>query len=175
MTNSLFTWSTNYRRHLAWALRLTLVAMLMVSGAGKLLDSREASQFLIALANSHPVAEKWADDFIMGLSILEIVLAGSLFHRKSVRIGLTVLSGMLFVFSVALAIMLARDVPLESCGCSGAFGGEMAIETALLRNLILLVAVMGSYLLLASNPHPGSPAKIKSPRDCHLEDLRDCS
>ncbi|MDZ7291868.1 MAG: hypothetical protein ONB44_16370 [candidate division KSB1 bacterium] len=144
-------------------MRLAIVVLLFISGAGKLLDGREASQFLIALANSHPVAEKWADDFISGLSIFEIVLAGSLLHRKSVRIGLSVLSGILVVFSIALAMMLARNVPLDSCGCSGAFGGELTIEIALLRNLILLVAVVGCYLLLATNPRPGSPATIKSP------------
>jgi hypothetical protein len=39
----------------------------------------------------------------------------------------------------------------------------MTIETALLKNSILLVAVMGCYLLLASNPGSGCPAKTKSP------------
>jgi hypothetical protein len=152
-----------YRLAITWILRLTFAVLLTASGIGKLLDGREASQFLIALANSHPVAEKWADDFIRVLSVFEIVLAGSLLHRKSLRVGLSVLSGMLVLFSVALAIPLTRDVPLDSCGCSGAFGEEMTIETALLKNSILLVAVMGCYLLFASNPVSGCPSKTKSP------------
>lgn len=147
-----------YRLAFAWILRLAFMILLVNSGVGKLLDGREASQFLVALTDSHSVAEKWADDFIIGLSIFEIVLAGSLLQRRSVRIGLSVLSGILVVFSLALAIMLARDVPLDSCGCFGAFGEEMTVEIALLRNLILLVAVMGCYQLLASTPRPSSPA-----------------
>ena len=147
-----------YRLIFSWILRLTFVVFLVISGIGKFLDGREAGQFLIGLTNAHPVAEKWADDFISGWSIFEIVLAGSLIHPRSVHFGLSILSGILVVFSAALAVMLARDVPLDACGCLGAFGEEMTIETALLRNLILLVAVTGCYLLLPSNPHPGSPA-----------------
>jgi hypothetical protein len=141
-----------YRLAFAWILRLAFVALLTISGIGKLLDGREASQFLIALANSHPIVKKWAAHFIIGLSVIEIVLACSLLAQKSVRIGLTILSGILVLFSAALTLILVRDVPIDACGCFGSWGGEISVEIALIKNLILLFAVLGCTLLLGSNP-----------------------
>lgn len=139
-----------YRLAITWMLRLTFVVLLTASGVGKLLDGREAGQFLVALTNSHPTMERRADDFIIGLSIFEIMVAAFLLHRKSVRMGLSILSGVLVLFSVALVSALIREVPMNSCGCFGSFGGEMSIEIALLKNLIFLIATMACYLLLAS-------------------------
>jgi hypothetical protein len=155
----------NYRLGLAWVVRLILAMALMASGLGKFLDGREAARFLVSLTNSHPVAEKWADAFIIGLSILEIALAGALLHHRSVRIGLAILSGILALFSGILAVALVRDVSIDSCGCFGGLGGEMSLERALLRNLSLLAA-SGCYLLLDSTPHadvkthPTDPPKV---------------
>jgi len=143
-----------YRLAFAWILRLAFVALLTISGIGKFFDGREASQFLIALANSHPLVKKWSVHFIIGLSVIEIVLACSLLAQRSVRIGLTILSGILVLFSAALTVILVRDVPIDNCGCFGSLGGEISVEIALIKNLILLVAVIGCYLLLVSKPRP---------------------
>jgi len=148
MDKKLLTGIRRYRLAITWMLRLTFIFLLAASGVGKLLNGRKAGQFLVALTNSHPAMERWADGFIIGLSIFEIILAGSLLHRRSIRIGLSILSGILVLFSGALIAVLVRDVPLRSCGCLGAFGGEMSLEIALLRNLVLLVAALGCYLLL---------------------------
>jgi len=141
-----------HRLAFAWILRLAFVALLTISGIGKLLDGREASQFLVALTNFHPLVKKWAAHFILGLSVIEIVLACSLLAQRSVRIGLTILSGILVLFSAALIVMLMRDIPIGACGCFGSLGGEISVEIALIKNLILLVAVIGCSLLLGSNP-----------------------
>lgn len=141
-----------YRLAITWVLRLTFVVLLTASGVGKLLDGREAGQFLVAFTNSPPTMERWADDFIIGLSIFEIVVAAFLLHRKSARMGLSILSGVLALFSVVLVSALIREVPMNSCGCFGFFGGEISIEIVLLKNLILLIATMACYLLLASAP-----------------------
>lgn len=122
----------SYRLAIVWILRLVLVVFLVISGTGKLLDRHEASQFIVTLTHSHPVVEQQADSLIIGLSIFEIVLAGSLLHRGSARIGLFVLSGILVLFSGVLVVVLVRDGSLHSCGCFGAFGGEMSLEIALL-------------------------------------------
>ncbi len=139
-----------HRRAIAWMLRLILAILLAITGIGKLLDRHEASQFIVTLTNANPVVEKRGDALIIGLSIFEIVLAGALLHRRSVRIGLLIFSGILALFSSAMGIVLVRGRSLDSCGCFGAFGGEMSLEIALLRNLLLLVAALGCYLLLVS-------------------------
>jgi hypothetical protein len=140
------------RLALAWMLRLAFAIVLTVSGIGKLLDQHQASRFIVTLTNSNPVIEQRADGLVIGLSIFEIALAGSLLHRRSVRVGLSILSGILVLFSGVQSLMLVRGTSLDSCGCFGAFGGEMSLELALLRNLLLLAAASGCYLLLVSTP-----------------------
>lgn len=142
-----------YRLAIAWLLRLVLVVFLVISGIGKLLDRHEASQFIVTLANSNPIVEQRADGLIFGLSIFEIALAGSLLVRRSVRIGLIILSGILVLFSGALVMVLLHPGSLISCGCFGVFGGEMSLEIALLRNSLLLATALGCYLLLVTTPH----------------------
>ncbi|MCI0618802.1 hypothetical protein L0244_37990 [bacterium] len=146
-------------------LRLILAVLLVISGIGKLLDRHVASQFIVTLTNSNPLVEQRADGLVIGLSIFEIALAGSLLHRSSVRIGLFILSGILVLFSGILVMVLVRGGSLGSCGCFGIFGEELSLEIALLRNLILLIATLGCYLLLVSshadvNTHPIDTSKL---------------
>ena len=146
-------------------LQLILAVLLVISGIGKLLDRHEANQFIVTLTNSNLVMEQRADGLVIGLSIFEIALAGSLLYRSSVRIGLFILSGVLVLFSGILVMVLVRDGSFHSCGCFGAFSGEMSLEIALLRNLILLIATLGCYLLLVSTPHlEANTRPIDSPK-----------
>lgn len=142
-----------HRLAFAWILRLILAVLLVISGIGKLLDQHRTSQFIVTLTHANPVVEQRADGLVIGLSLFEIALAVTLLHRRSVRIGLLILSGILVLFSGVLIAVLARDGSIDPCGCFGAFGGEMSLELALLRNLILLITTLVCYLLLVSTPN----------------------
>lgn len=141
---------TNKTRNIiVTTIRYLLGGLFMLSGIGKLIDSSDARYLVELMATEFYWLIEYATFIVTTTSVLELILAGLLFWGK--RLGPTLIASLALIlfFTGVLGYFYIQGQSVASCGCFGAFGGGGGLEVTLLRNAILLVFIIGSYLVMA--------------------------
>lgn len=137
------------RNIIVTTIRYLLGGLFMLSGIGKLIDSSDARYLVELMATEFYWLIEYATFIVTTTSVLELILAGLLFWGK--RLGPTLIASLALIlfFTGVLGYFYIQGQSVASCGCFGAFGGGGGLEVTLLRNAILLVFIIGSYLVMA--------------------------
>ncbi len=136
---------------LLWAVRLALGGVLLFSGVGKLLDPSTAQNFVETVAREVEVLSVFTAlpllRVVQGFAVLELVIAALLVVGIQARQAFLALLSIVVLFTIALGALYLRGEQVPTCGCFGAFGGEMTLEVALLRNLVLMALILAGLVL----------------------------
>lgn len=129
-----------FRSEKLWRYLLSFIlsAVFIVAGVLKLAAPAAFTQDILSY---RMLSETWSTFFAASLPWLEIMAGGMLFVRPFRLSASFVMVGMMTVFTLAVALALARGLDI-SCGCFGKafeeYGGSGL--TFLLRDLVLLTA-----------------------------------
>ncbi len=139
--------------------RLVLGLLFVYAGAIKIWDvggmQWSAPQFAADIANFRLVGGDFAILLAIFLPWVEIVAGVALILRRLYPGALAVLTGLMLVFTGAVASALARGLDVR-CGCFGKAGAETDLPLALARDLVLLGALL--FLAVAERYGPHSRA-----------------
>lgn len=138
-------------------LRLTLAAVFAVAAVGKLADRPGTRAAVISFGAPARVAGAIA----LGLALAELAVAVALLLPGSTVAGALGALLLLALFSVAIAINLARG-RRPDCHCFGQVHSEPIGARSLLRNGALAVAAGGIIALAANDPGPNALAWVVS-------------
>ena len=132
---------------LAWALRLALGGLFLVTGALKLEDP---GAFALEIHN-YQLLPELAPWLAATLPAMELAIGGAIVvgTRAWVRAGALAAVGMMLVFTTAVGSAVGRGINI-SCGCFGSGSGPVTSATVL-RDLALLAASF-ALLKLAEGP-----------------------
>lgn len=81
---------------------------------------------------------------VVAISEVEVVLSGLLTVGCAMDFGLSF--GMVAGFTLGLVTLLSGET-VATCECFGAFSLSLSLEATILRNLVVLVHVLVSFLL----------------------------
>lgn len=135
---------------------LLIGALFVVAAVAKLAD---LPTFARQIRNFHLAPVAITNLLAMVIPWIELLAGACLVVRLGVRSGAWVVFGSLVVFTVAVAIALARHLNIE-CGCFGALGATRVGVGKLAENagMLLLAAIAA----LEPRP-PGAPAAAAGP------------
>ncbi len=129
-------------------IRIILGFVFLLSGAGKLFDSGYVNYDLIRLLSEEFFwIIEYAALIMITISLTELLLAVLLLWGKWLRFALTASLLMLLIFSSVLGYYYLQGTNVEGCGCFGAFGFGGGLEVTLIRNLVLIVLIIGAFFL----------------------------
>lgn len=137
--------------------RLALASVFITAGALKALDPSSFAQ-----AIHHYQLTPWAASVAAAhyLPWLEITCGICLFHPKLRLAALWILIGLILVFSGALGSAWARGLDIE-CGCFGSGAANANYPLSLVRNAVLLSALVFSAIR-GILEKPGVPSRASS-------------
>ena len=147
-----------YRAGLAWALRLGLGGLFLLTGALKLGD---VPAFATEIHN-YQLLPRLAPMLAATLPTIEIALGLALVagRRHWARAGALASTALLAVFTAAVASVVVRGINI-TCGCFGEGSGPVTLLTVL-RDVALVVAGAALYRLLQRAPAEGATAAVVS-------------
>jgi uncharacterized membrane protein YphA (DoxX/SURF4 family) len=149
-----------------WLLRLAVAGVFLTAGILKIWDfthGRPATpDFTIAIQRFELIP--WPD-LTVALAVylpwVEVITALGLFWRRLALGAALATTGMSAVFLIALASAWARGLDI-SCSCFGKSAGPVDYPTAILRDVLLLVASLALVIHEArrapKQPSPGTSA-----------------
>lgn len=140
--------SPTVKRRSLLAIRLLLGGVFLLSGVGKLIESNDARYLVELMATEFYWLIEYADAIVIGTTAVELGLAGLLFWGRRLTWALLGSAALLLFFAGVLGYFYLRGFNVASCGCFGAFGGGGGIGVSLLRNLVLLAMIAGTFLLM---------------------------
>ncbi len=137
---------------LRYLLTFVLAAVFIFAGVMKLSDP---SAFTQDILRYRMLSEMWSALAAASLPWLEIMVGISLFLRPLRLSASFLLAGLMAVFTLAVAIALARGLDI-SCGCFGKTFQEYAGSgfSFLMRDMILLTASCALFWLILRKDYP---------------------
>jgi putative oxidoreductase len=115
--------------------RLVLGSIFLYAGIIKVIDP---SGFALSIYNYHILPGWLINPFAIFLPWIEVVVGAALIVGAFVSGASLIVTGLLFMFAVALAFSLARGLDI-SCGCfSTSQNGDLITWTYLARDVVLL-------------------------------------
>jgi uncharacterized membrane protein YphA (DoxX/SURF4 family) len=140
-----------YRRYTLLAIRIIVGTVFLFSGIGKLIDSGYVNYDIVRLlANTYFWIIEYAAHIIISLSIIELLIAVFLCWGKYLKWTLSAALLILSGFTGILGYFYLQGMDVASCGCFGAFGFGSGLEFTLIRNLILILLIVGAFLLMTN-------------------------
>ena len=128
-------------RWLALASRFGLAALFLFTAGAKLWILKKFAGNVAELLSAAAINyERWRWPVTIGVIAAEVIVAGLLVVRRTVRLGALMAALLLIGFSgfALYYVYILHGEPLE-CGCfGGIIGSQLGLKTAL-RNLVLLV------------------------------------
>lgn len=140
--------SRKYRQIFVTTSRFIIGILFLVSGTGKLINSTDARFLVELLATEFYWLIEYADLIVVLTSILELIIAAILLWGKYLISAFTAALAMLLVFTGVLGFFYLQGMNVANCGCFGAFGIESGMDLTLLRNLVLIALIAGTYLAM---------------------------
>lgn len=137
-----------YKKTALTTLRIILGAVFLLSGIGKLISPVDARYLVELLATEYYWLIEYAGPIVIATSIVEVILAVFLLWGRYLKWALGGTLALLVGFSSVLGYFYSQGMSVESCGCFGAFGFASGIEFTLIRNLVLGLMVVGSFVLM---------------------------
>lgn len=135
---------------LALALRYGVAGVLLFAALPKIL---EPGPFAESIANYQLISGKLAGLAAVLVPMMEFVLALGLITGVALRGAALGSLGLLFVFTVAIAQALIRDINID-CGCFGSAAESEVGWQSLVRNALLMGACMLVLLLPRQGTEP---------------------
>ncbi len=120
----------------------------MVSGVGKLINGADARYLVELLATEFYWLIEYAGFIVTTTSIFELILGAFLLWGRKLIWALSGSLALLSGFSVALSYFYFQGMSIESCGCFGAFGFASGLEFTLIRNVVLILMIIGAFILI---------------------------
>lgn len=132
-------------------IRIILGLVFLLSGIGKLIDSRYVNYDLVRLLSTefYWIIE-YAAAIIISISIIELLLALFLLWGKYLKTVFGISLIMLLGFTSVLGYFYLDGMNVASCGCFGALGIGGGMEFTLIRNFVLIALIIVAYLLMSS-------------------------
>lgn len=140
--------SPKYRRIFITTTRFIIGIIFLVSGIGKLINSTDARFLVELLATKFYWLIEYADLIVLLTSIFELVIAVFLLWGRYLVSAFTAALAMLLVFTGVLGFFYLQGMNVASCGCFGAFGFTSGMDLTLLRNLVLIALIAGTYFAM---------------------------
>jgi uncharacterized membrane protein YphA (DoxX/SURF4 family) len=142
------------RRISLLAIRILLGVIFLLSGIGKLINDSDARYLVELLATKFYWLIEYTGPIVLAITIIEILLAIFLLWGKKLRwvLGLALL--LIIAFSSVLSYFYWQGFGIKSCGCFGAFDIGGGLFFSLLKNVVLLVLIIGAYCLIPSGEKP---------------------
>jgi hypothetical protein len=137
--------SGRIRRYSLWGVRGLLALLFAASGVGKFIDAQNAVHLTRTILGG-AVGPAEAQVLVVTVSGAEVVLSGLLVSGWWLQWIFGLSFGLVAGFTLGLATLLGGE-GVATCGCFGAFGLGLSLETTLLRNLVVLALVLVGTLL----------------------------
>jgi len=131
---------------LQWLLRTLLAFVLLLSGAGKLIDGSAAQHVFELLVGEGSSPAVLGRPVVLVLSLVELALAALLIVSRNPRPVLAAVGTLVLLFSLALLSLPVRGIEVPTCGCFGALVPDGSLGVALLRNLGLVILIAAALL-----------------------------
>ena len=145
-----------YRRYSLLAIRIIVGIVFLFSGIGKLIDSGYVNYDIVRLlANTYFWIIEYAAHIIISLSIIELLIAVFLGWGKHLKWTLSAALLILSGFTGILGYFYLQGMDVASCGCFGAFGFGSGLEFTLIRNLVLILLIVGAFMLMTNRNTAG--------------------
>lgn len=138
------------RKNILLAIRIFVGLVFLISGVGKLIDSGYVNYALVRLLASHFYwLIEYAAAIVIGISIIELIIAIFLFWGKKLKWALCAALVLLLIFSGIMSYFFWQGTQVQSCGCFGAFGIGGGLGFSLIKNLVLIILIITGFVLLA--------------------------
>lgn len=131
-------------------IRILLGIIFLASGIGKLISGSDAQYLVELMATEFYWLIEYSNLIVISTSILELILAVFLLWGRYLKWALTGTLLMLIGFSSVLSYFYFQGMSVENCGCFGALGFASGLEFTLIRNMVLIVLIVGAFLLMSS-------------------------
>lgn len=131
-------------------IRILLGIIFLASGIGKLISGSDAQYLVELMATEFYWLIEYSNFIVISISILELVLAVFLLWGRYLKWALSGTLLMLIGFSSVLSYFYFKGMSVENCGCFGALGFASGLEFTLIRNLVLIVLIVGAFFLISS-------------------------
>jgi uncharacterized membrane protein YphA (DoxX/SURF4 family) len=131
-------------------IRILLGIIFLASGIGKLISGSDAQYLVELMATEFYWLIEYSNFIVISTSILELVLAVFLLWGRYLKWALGGTLLMLIGFSSVLSYFYFQGMSVENCGCFGALGFASGLEFTLIRNLVLMLLIIGAFLLMSS-------------------------
>lgn len=138
-----------YTKNALLVIRIILGLLFIVSGTGKLINGSDARYLVELLATEFYWLIEYAGPIVIGTSIIELILGVFLLWGKYLKWALSGTLAMLIGFSSVLGYFYLQGMSVENCGCFGAFGFASGLEFTLIRNFVLGLMIIGSFVLIS--------------------------
>lgn len=138
-----------YTKNVLIVIRIILGLLFVVSGTGKLINGSDARYLVELLATEFYWLIEYAGPIVIATSIIELVLGAFLLWGKYLKWALSGTLAMLIGFSSVLGYFYLQGMSVENCGCFGAFGFASGLEFTLIRNMVLGLMIIGSFILIS--------------------------
>jgi uncharacterized membrane protein YphA (DoxX/SURF4 family) len=133
-------------------LRLALAAVFLVSGCAKLRDLAGTRRAIADFG----APSRWVGSLTVVLPIAELVAVAALLASRTARLGVVLVLVLLAIFSIAIAINLARGRRPE-CHCFGQIHSEQIGPGALIRNAAIAAVAI---VIVVVGPNNAGPSAI---------------
>lgn len=140
---------TSKRKRIALTIiRIILGVIFLLSGIGKLINGADAQYLVELLATKFYWLIEYSSLIVTSTSVIELVLAVFLLWGRYLKWALVGTLLMLLGFSSVLSYFYFQGMSVENCGCFGAFGFASGLEFTLIRNLVLVLLIIGAFVLM---------------------------
>ena len=140
---------TSKRKRIALTIiRIILGVIFLLSGIGKLINGADAQYLVELLATKFYWLIEYSSLIVTSTSVIELVLAVFLLWGRYLKWALAGTLLMLLGFSSVLSYFYLQGMSVENCGCFGAFGFASGLEFTLIRNLVLVLLIVGAFMLI---------------------------
>lgn len=140
--------SPKHRRIFITTTRFVIGILFLVSGVGKLINSTDARFLVELLATEFYWLIEYTDLIVLLTSIIELIIAALLLWGRYLISAFTAALAMLLLFTGVLGFFYLQGMNVANCGCFGAFGFASGMYLTLLRNLVLIALIAGTYLVM---------------------------
>lgn len=154
--------NSKYANIILLTIRIILGVLFLISGIGKLINGADARYLVELLATEFYWIIEYAGPIVTTTSVIELLLATFLLLGKYLKWALGGTLAMLIVFSSVLGYFYFQGMTVENCGCFGAFGFASGLEFTLVRNIILILMIIGAFILIATNKIDNQPEPVES-------------
>jgi hypothetical protein len=119
----------------------------LLSGIGKLISSSDARYLVELMATKFYWLIEYTGPIVLGITILELLLAAMLLWGKKIRWTLSISLLLILFFSGVLSYFYMQGFGIKTCGCFGALDIGGGITFGLFKNLILFILIVAALFL----------------------------